>query len=124
MRKGTDFLNIGGAVAAIERGVHERLAVGGTVDIQTIGNVDVQQGAVIDISGGSVSYAGSMVSPSLLVTAGGDVHNISEADPGLIYSGVFGDFTVKHEKWGVTEQYKTPFGILNKGMLKAVMQVP
>jgi len=117
VRKGSDLLNIDAALASIERDVHERLAPGGTVALQAVGNIVVEQGALIDISGGYVAYTEDYVSPSLLVTASGDIQNISEAERDLQYIGVLNDFEVEHDKWGVTEEFNSAFGFVEQGYI-------
>lgn len=88
VRKGTPFLNADLETSAIQRGVNERFSTGGTVTVQTTGDVVVGDTAVIDISGGRVSYTTDTVSTSKLVTRDGRVFDISEADPDHTYVSV------------------------------------
>ncbi len=88
VRKGTPFLNADLETSAIQRGVNERFSTGGSVTLQTTGDVVVEAGAAIDISGGRVTYATDTVSTSKLVTGDGQVLDISEADPNRTYVSV------------------------------------
>ncbi|MBK1704506.1 filamentous haemagglutinin family protein [Halochromatium glycolicum] len=111
IRRGTDFLNIDSAVAAaLMRDAGERLSVGGTIRLESTGRIRVAPGAVLDISGGMVTYTGDTVSTSKLISADGRVVDISDADPNVRYRRVLGDLEVNHEKWGIREVFPSLLG--------------
>lgn len=118
IRQGSDFLNTEGAAASIERDIHERLSPGGTIELATTGRIRVEQDAVLDVSGGQVAYTGDTVASSKLVTTDGKVLDIAEADPDLLYSGLLGEFEFKHEKWGITEVFRSALGGFEPGYVE------
>ncbi|MGD8631163.1 MAG: filamentous hemagglutinin N-terminal domain-containing protein, partial [Gammaproteobacteria bacterium] len=118
IREGSPLLNLAGAKASIERDAGERLSAGGSIKLRSKGNITLEQGSVLDISGGRVNYTGADVISSKLVTADGRVVDISEADPDLLYTGVFGSLEIPHEKWGVNDVYTSPFGFFEPGYIE------
>jgi len=105
-RKGTPLARLDVELAGVQRSLAERAADGGTVTLASEGDLVVEQGATVDISGGRVTYEGGIVDTSWLVTRDGLV-NITDARPDVEYLGVFGQFRVNHAKWGVTEVFNT-----------------
>ena len=96
VRTGTDFLNIDGAVASIQRSAAERQSVGGAITIQSEGAFTLEEGALVDVSGGKVTYSEGIVSTSRLRQANGKVVDISGADPDQTYTGLVSN-TVRRE---------------------------
>ncbi len=90
------------ALASIKRGIDERLGTGGIINLVTAGDTVVNSGAVIDISGGSVSYQSGYINTTQLLTSTGRIVDIGKADPNLQYTSIFGVVTELHQKWGVT----------------------
>ncbi len=86
-RKGTPLADISGAIAAIQHSVYERNTVAGTVNLQSEGDVFIQQGARIDISGGSLHYLSGFINATQLVS-NGHVYDISQADPNRTYQQI------------------------------------
>lgn len=106
VRKGTPFLNAAGAQGLIERGVGERFARGGTINLQSTGDVVVEDTAQLNIRGGHIRYTGDNVFTSKLVTEDGRVFDIAEADPDRVYVGVLGqDLVIDHAKWGMRQTF-------------------
>ncbi len=106
---GTPLGDATGLVGIIERNVAQLTVNGGTVDIQSGGSAVVRSGATIDVSGGYYRYEGGMVQTTRLLR-GGNLIDISKADPGQVYDGVYtGTFTVNHSRWGVTRTFATPW---------------
>ena len=68
-------------------------------------NVIVKSGAVIDISGGWVTYQAGTVHTTQLIDASGRIIDIGNADPNDVYVGIYNGFTVDHTHWGITETY-------------------
>jgi filamentous hemagglutinin len=104
-REGTPLTDISSALAAIERGVDERLSAGGTLTLASEGDVVLAKGATVDISGGEVAYeAGWMHTTQLL--SGNKIYDISDADPNRLYDGVLGEYVRLNPKWGETQVWR------------------
>ncbi len=71
-------------------------------------NVIVKAGAVIDISGGWVTYQAGQVHTTQLIDASGHIVDIGHADPNDTYVGIYQGFVVNHSHWGITEIYANP----------------
>lgn len=80
--------DISGYRAGIERGVAELASIGGDINLQSAGRVNLAAGATLDISGGSVLYKGGSVPESYLQTAGGGWVKAADATAGMRFSGV------------------------------------
>lgn len=89
VRKADDFQigDISGNIAGIERTVAERTSAGGSVKINSEGDIRFLEGAEIDVSGGVISYNEGEVQTTLL-SAGAVQVDIHNADPNQIYDGV------------------------------------
>lgn len=88
-------------LAKIQKGVKERMVSGGSIGLVSAGDVVMSNGATLDVSGGSISYAAGLVNTTKLL-ANGRIIDIGSADPNLVYTGIFGEHTVTHPKWGAT----------------------
>ena len=104
VRKGTPLADVRGAVAAVRRSLNERLAPGGSITIDSDNRLDIASGARLDVAGGQLEYTSGFVNTTQLL-AGGRVFDISRADPGRVYDGVFGTAKRVHRKWGITDRY-------------------
>jgi hypothetical protein len=111
-REGTPLADVTGALANTQRTVGERLAMGGTVSVKSEGDVILKPGSTVDFSGGQVTYAAGQITTTKLISDGRIV-DISEADPNRRYDGIFGSYTRRHLKWGVSET----FNVLGSGAL-------
>lgn len=117
IRKGTPLTDIKPSVDAIQRSVNERLSAGGSIVLKSEGDVIVEQGAVLDISGGKVTFLDGIIETTKLL-AGGRVIDISQADPLQTYDGIYGEVNVNYKKWGQTFTYKTRQGRFEKGYVE------
>ena len=101
-RTGTPIANVSGEVALTERDVLERTSAGGTVSLDSGGDVVVAQGPKINVSGGVVDYTPGYIQTTRLVTATGQVVDIGSANPNVTYVGVINP-TVQttSDRWGV-----------------------
>lgn len=106
LRRGEDIAiaDISAAVDAIQRGADERMTTGGSIQLNSTGDVVQKQGALLDISGGSVKYKAGVIESTKLISDG-IAYDISEADPNRIYDGIVGHNTRLHRKWNLTETY-------------------
>ncbi|UOA10536.1 filamentous haemagglutinin family protein [Methylobacter sp. S3L5C] len=105
LRKPTSIVDISGALARITRGIDERLGIGGQINLTASGDVIINDGANIDISGGSVIYQDGYINTTKLMNDFGGIVDISDADPNEHYQAIFGVVTENHQKWGVTTVY-------------------
>lgn len=88
IREGTPLADISGALAKIQHSVFERNTAAGTISLQSEGDVLIERGATLDISGGSAHYAGGFIETTQLVSRG-SIYDISDADPNRTYNRIF-----------------------------------
>lgn len=117
IRKNTKILDASGGGAKIKRGIDERMAQGGEIDLVSSGDVIVNSGAVTDISGGSLSYQDGYINTSKLVDRNGRIVDISDADPNEHYVSIFGQIKENHDKWAMSKTWNilTGLGTFEKG---------
>lgn len=106
--------NVQAVYDALARDVGERTASGGSVSLTSQGAIQLDKGALIDISGGSVSYQAGFIEASFVVSTDGRVFRISEANPNLVYDRVLPRVSRTHAKWGVTRTWNV-FGTALNG---------
>ncbi len=104
-RKGTRLADLSGDLARLPRTVDERLSAGGDVSLRSEGDVVLHAGSVIDASGGWIDYAGGYLATTKLVTPDGQVVDIGDARPDVLYAGIFGDFRRDYDKWDIVDQF-------------------
>ena len=102
LRKPTSIIDTSGALARITRGIDERLGVGGQINVTASGDVIINDGANVDISGGSINYQDGYINTTKLINDFGRVVDISAADSNEHYAAIFGVVTENHAKWGVS----------------------
>lgn len=68
-------------------------------------SIIVKPGARIDVSGGWVRYAAGQVQTSQLITRGGQIVDIGNADPNGDYVGLVNPFTTTNTRFGITESF-------------------
>ena len=105
LRQDTRIVDTSGAQARFERNIDERLGTGGEVNLISSGDVVVNPGAVVNISGGSIDYQDGYIGTTKLLTDYGRIVDISDADPNEHYVSIFGVAKEVHQKWGVTESW-------------------
>lgn len=104
-RKGTDLFDIQPALALKGKTIAERLSTGGTVSLTaSSGDVLLNKGATIDVSGGVINYAAGYIRESSLLNQG-NVVAISNADRNTPYQGLTDVYTVTDPKWGITRSW-------------------
>ncbi|TAK65339.1 filamentous haemagglutinin family protein [Methylobacter sp.] len=101
LRKDTKIVDTSGALARIKQGIDERLGEGGEINLTSSGDVIINDGAKIDISGGSVDYQDGYISTTKLLTDYNRIVDISDADPNEHYMAIFGVIKEVHRKWGI-----------------------
>lgn len=105
IEQGTPLADVSGYIAQVGRTVAEKSAVGGNVTLRSEGDLVLQPGARVDVSGGSIAYQGGFGRTTQLVDSSGKIVDIGQADPERVYSGFASQYTVKNTKWGVTDTY-------------------
>lgn len=75
------------------------------------GELIIQKGAILDISGGSLDYAAGLVRSTLFMGSDGKLYASGEAPAGVKLIAVGNAHVRKHERWGeaYTETYTNPF---------------
>jgi filamentous hemagglutinin len=118
--QGTPLANVSGEIAAIQRNVAERNLTGGTITLQSQGDVIVSPGSTLNISGGAINYTGGMVNTTMLLTTTGKSVPIGSADPNALYVGVLDGATVSDAKWGTTRTYGNVTGQYEQGYVQGM----
>lgn len=122
-RNGTPLTDIAPFLALKGRTVAEKLSQGGTVSLNASsllddpGDVIMRQGAVVDVSGGSITYQSGLIRESSL-RYNGKLIPIAEATPDKIYQGTGETYSVTDPKWGVTRTWTmapSPHGTMQQG---------
>ena len=107
--RGTPLADVSGALRAIPKNVAQRTSTGGSVSFDSSGDIAVAHDALINVSGGTISFDGGTVQSSNLLTDTGLLVNIGSADPNATYVGVAQATThVVHDRWGIIETFATP----------------
>lgn len=68
-------------------------------------DVTIKPGAIVDVSGGWVTYQAGQVQTSQLITSGGQIVDIGNADPNGDYVGLVNPFTTTNTRFGITNQF-------------------
>ncbi|SEH66038.1 filamentous haemagglutinin family protein [Magnetospirillum fulvum] len=92
---GTVILGTGGVTTA------------STASPATAASVTVNKGALIDVSGGWVTYQAGQIKTSQLLTTDGRVVDIGTASLSDSYLSVYTGASITHGRWGVVETWKT-----------------
>ena len=109
---GTPLADLTADFATIQRGILQRNETGGTVSLQSFGDVIVGSNAKINVSGGATDYQSGYLNTSVLLGANGQVYSISNASPDVVYTGVANTNLVSLTdlRWGVTSTYAGIYG--------------
>lgn len=100
LRKGVPAIaDVAAAISNLGRDVSERSTAGGAITLEGAASVTLEPGAVLDVSGGAVTYTPDYVETTKLVLDG-RVVDIAEADPRVAYDAVLGGTSFEHERWG------------------------
>lgn len=118
--EGTPLADVSGEIAAIQRNVSERNLTGGTISLQSQGDVIVSPGATLNLAGGVINYTGGTVNTTMLLTTTGKSVPIGSADPNALYVGVLDGATVSDAKWGTTRTYGNVTGQYEQGYVQGM----
>ncbi|MCX8493114.1 MAG: filamentous hemagglutinin family protein, partial [Chthoniobacterales bacterium] len=88
---GTPLGDATGYVGLIEKTVGPLTIAGGSVSLTAGDSVVMRNGSQVNVSGGWMRYMGGSFSTSKLTTSRGEIIDISQATPDLIYSGIIKD---------------------------------
>jgi len=103
---GTPLAEIGGFANLIQRDVAQLTAAGGSIRLSAGQSTVIREGAVIDVSGGSISWQDAVVNTTRLIR-NGQIINIRDAAPDVIYDGIYdGSFDASSQKWSVEQIYQ------------------
>jgi hypothetical protein len=103
---GTPLADVAGFANLIQRGVGQLTTAGGSVTISAGQSTVIQSGAKVDVSGGSIAYQPATVSTTRLISVDGNVVDIADALPDIVYEGIYdGAFDASNNKFGTTEIY-------------------
>lgn len=105
--QGTSIADVSGQISLVERDVAERNLNGGTVSMESQGDTILAAGSTVDLSGGSIRYRDGYINTTQLLGSDGRIYDIADADPDRDYTGAFSGYSVRHERWGVTETFPT-----------------
>lgn len=93
------LLEVGGYLDNLAHGIGEWAAVGGTITLAA-SEVVAEQGAVFDLSGGSLDYRSGYVRSTLVMGADGRMYDIRNAPAHLQMVAVGNAFIRRHDRWG------------------------
>ncbi len=114
------LLEVSGYLGLVPHGIDEWTAIGGQVTLQAVqtvldlqtgktstvsGAVITDPGSMIDMQGGTVTYAAGPVAQSYVQTTDGVVYNINDAPGNLVYTGLYVGDVVQHPRWKITNTY-------------------
>ncbi|MDR3508727.1 MAG: filamentous hemagglutinin family protein [Caulobacteraceae bacterium] len=80
----------------------------GASAVNQASDVLIKPGAVIDVSGGWLTYKAGLVQTTQLVDASGAIINIGQASPDDVYLGVYNGFTAVQPRFGIQTTYANP----------------
>ncbi|ARP95374.1 filamentous haemagglutinin family protein [Bordetella genomosp. 13] len=106
---GTRLGDMSGWVGVGATDLQELSTQGGSISLVTQnGDVITRAGSFIDVSGGSVRYAGGLNTSTVLQGADGRYYRIGSASPDMVYVGVAGEYVREHARWNVSTTWKNP----------------
>ncbi|MEZ2298462.1 filamentous haemagglutinin family protein [Variovorax sp. RCC_210] len=105
---GTPLGDVSGWVGVGKTDLRELSADAGSIDLRAGGSVITRAGSMLDVSGGSVRYTDGMNTATKLMGADGRVHTMERAASDADYTGIAGQYTTTHARWGVKDTWRTP----------------
>ncbi|NWB83889.1 filamentous haemagglutinin family protein [Pseudomonas gingeri] len=101
------LLEVSGYLGTQGHGVGEWMAQGGTLTF-TGKDVVTQQGAQINLSGGTLDVQSGYIKQTWLTGSDGRLYELSSAPGDLLYTGVYKGFADTSVRWGQTDYYYNP----------------
>ncbi|MCA1324543.1 filamentous hemagglutinin family protein [Herbaspirillum sp. alder98] len=105
---GTPLADVSGWVGVGKTDLSELSATAGSINLRAGGAVITRAGSVLDVSGGSVRYSDGTNTATKLMGADGRIYTMDQATPYMTYTGIAGEFSNVHARWGVTETWRSP----------------
>jgi filamentous hemagglutinin family protein len=106
--QGTPLADVSGWIGVGKTDLQELSTTGGSINLKTGGDLITRSGSLLDISGGSVRYAGGWNTTSKIRSQDGRLHTMAEASPDVVYDGIAGRFISEHARWNVNETFVSP----------------
>ncbi|WP_183027186.1 filamentous haemagglutinin family protein [Variovorax sp. UMC13] len=106
--QGTPLADVSGWIGVGKTDLQELSATGGSINLKSGGDLIARPGSLLDISGGSVRYAGGWNTTSKIRSLDGRLHTMANASPDLVYDGIAGRFISEHARWNVSETFLSP----------------
>lgn len=91
----------------LERNIAERSTAGGRVVLDSAGSVIVENGATIDLSGGSIAYQQDTAKTTVL-SSSGRLTDLADAVATTRYDGIVSQYTVNYGRWNQSETIELP----------------
>ncbi len=101
------LVEVSGELGNVGHTIQQWTVPGGMIQLAASETV-AQPGAVFNIAGGSVRYQPGRVATTWLYDATGRLYDIDTAPSNVTYAGVYGGFSVKHARWGLTDIFSSP----------------
>ena len=101
------LLEVGGYLGTQGHSVGEWMAQGGTVTF-TGKDVVTQQGAHINLSGGTVDVQAGYIQQTWLKGPDGRLYELTRAPGDILYSGIYKGYESTSARWGQTEYFYNP----------------
>ncbi|MBV8146525.1 MAG: filamentous hemagglutinin family protein, partial [Gammaproteobacteria bacterium] len=106
--QGSTLFNVAPYVGNIQLGIEQILTTGGTIQLNSNGDVITRAGSTLNVSGGSVAFQGGTgPSTSKLVATNGKVYDISNAPNTIDYVGFANSYSYTDPTWGTTTASST-----------------
>ena len=93
------LIEVGGHLGNTAHGIGEWAAQGGTININS-NEIVAHNGAVFDISGGSLDYAAGYIQSTRMMGSDGKLYDLGQAPAGVKMLSVGNAFVVNHDRWG------------------------
>jgi filamentous hemagglutinin family protein len=94
--------------SAEQRGIAERLSVGGSVSLIAQGGVVMRDTARIDLSGGQIRFSEAQVAPTMLMAEDGTMVDLNSAPADLVYVRAYNlqkASNADYDRWGLKVIY-------------------
>ncbi len=97
------------ALSGIQQNILQRTSQGGSASFASEGDIVVNSGADINVSGGQWNYAAGVIQTSQLIGTNHALYSVETANPLLTYTGVLNpSFQQTYSNWGVQVTGSTP----------------
>lgn len=105
---GTKVADVSKQIAALKRGIGELTSEGGTVSAISEGDIVMQRGATIDVSGGQVAYqSGFITTTKLYSKTTNKVYDISSAPADITYDQIIGVVQTRNRNGDIVKTINT-----------------